>query len=166
MKRDSANTREKDVASFSDTSSESSTPFDFAVAEQYLTILASPWHTSRTPIKAKLRPKRSQRQRFARTRNAKFMFLDESSDVNSDATSTSSEDYEVVAQLIRRRPRTKILSVPSDNETSDGTSDDGDTGVVFFVPGGRRSTRSEPSEPPRKLCLDGLVDILLDLAES
>lgn len=62
------------------------------------------------------------------------MLLDESSDINSDATSTSSEDYEVVAQLIRRRPRTKIPSAPSDSETSDGASDDGDAGVVFFCP--------------------------------
>lgn len=60
------------------------------------------------------------------------MLLDESSDINSDATSTSSEDYEVVAQLIRRRPRTKIPSAPSDSETSDGASDDGDAGVVFL----------------------------------
>ncbi|KAE8302027.1 hypothetical protein GL50803_0010978 [Giardia duodenalis] len=166
MKRGGTNTREKNVASFSDTSSESSASFDVAVAEQYLTILASPWHTVRTPVKAKLRPKKLQRQRFTRTRSTRLMLLDESSDINSDATSTSSEDYEVVAQLIRRRPRTKIPSAPSDSETSDGASDDGDAGVVFFVPGGRRPARSSQSEPPRKLCLDGLIDILLDLAES
>lgn len=161
MKRDRTSTRVENVASFSDTSSENSLSFDVAVAEQYLTLLATPRHSARTPIKAKARARKPQRQRFTRIRTAKFMFLDESSSVNSDTSSTSSED-EVVAQLIRRYPRTRVPSISSDSETSDGVSDSENTGVVFFVSGGRHSAQCEP---PRKLCLDGLVDILIDLAE-
>lgn len=141
--------------------------FDIAIAEQYLTHLAAPQSTARTPIKAKGRSRKLRRQRFIRTKNTKLMVIDENSSMNSDTTSTSSEDYEVVAQLVRRRPRTKIPSIPSDSETDSETSDDDDdTGVMFFVPGCSGARRSARAEPPRKLCLDGLVDILIDLAES
>lgn len=163
MKQGNIDLRTKDTSSFSDTSSENSVSFDIAIAEKYLTNLIVPQNSIRTPVKVKERFRKPRKRRFIRIKNTKLMIRDENSSINSDTTSTTSEDYEVVAQLVRRRPKTKISSLSSDSETSCETTDDY-TRVVLFVPGyTRRYTRAEP---PRKLCVDGLVDMLMDLTDS